>query len=452
MQRQIVIRGGHVITMDAGRTVHEKGAVVCAGSRITSVEPDIGQDFGVAETIDASGCAVMPGLVNAHTHLYSMFGRSLSFDQLFPAWLATQKGIIAQFTREDFALCIEAGVILNLRCGNTSVLDNLAVAAATGNDFYATALDIAARYHIGYTLARGYTNKLNSPDYVESLPVIEKLMRELIERYHDGADGRLRISPSPMLPWAVSNEGYRLTRRLADEYGLGIHMHTAESADYAPMLQRAFGSPSNLKPYADGGCLGPDVQLLGCSFLSQEELGEVARTGTRIIFDPSSGMNIGLGGPPTLDVINNGHPSALATNGMASAGGQDLFRAMQNLIGLARLQKGGPHALGTQRALELATIEGAAALGLDKEVGSLEPGKRADVICVDLQDAFCAPAIDVSATLVFSTTGRDVRDVIANGHVVVRDGRLTVADEHEILGRATQRTRALVERLAPRAT
>lgn len=196
----------------------------------------------------------------------------------------------------------------------------------------------------------------------------------------------------------------------------------------------------------------PDVQLLGCSFLSQEELGEVARTGTRIIFDPSSGMNIGLGGPPTLDVINNGHPSALATNGMASAGGQDLFRAMQNLIGLARLQKGGPHALGTQRALELATIEGAAALGLDKEVGSLEPGKRADVICVDLQDAFCAPAIDVSATLVFSTTGRDVRDVIANGHVVVRDGRLTVADEHEILGRATQRTRALVERLAPRAT
>ncbi len=451
MQRRIVIRGGHVITMDPARSTYDNGVVVCEGSRIVSVGADTGEAHADAEIIDASGCVVMPGLVNAHTHLYAMFGRSLSFDQLFPQWLATQKGIIAQFTREDFALCIEAAIVLNLRCGNTSVLDNLAVAAATGNDFYSTALDIAARYHVGYTLARGYTNQLNAPDYIETVPVIEKLMRELIERYHGSADGRLRISPSPMLPWALTNEGYRLTRRLADEYKLGIHMHTAESSDYAIMLQKAFGSPSNLKPYADGGCLGPDVQLLGCSFLTAEELVEVARTGTRIIFDPSSGMNIGLGGPPTLAVINNGHPSAIATNGMASAGGQDLFRAMQNLIGLARLEKGGPQALSTQRVLELATIEGATALGIANEVGSLETGKRADVICVDQQQAYSAPAIDVSASLVFSTTGHDVRDVVANGHVVVRDKVLRVADEKDIMARATARARALVKGLATAA-
>jgi 5-methylthioadenosine/S-adenosylhomocysteine deaminase len=447
MSPSLVIRGGCVMTMDAHRTVHAPGVVVCDGSRILAVEKDSGQSFGSAETIDATGCVIMPGLVNAHTHLYGMFGRSLSFDQLFPEWLATQKGIIAQFTADDFALCIEAGLILNLRCGNTTILDNLGLPAKTGNEFYSAALEISKRYHVGYTLARGYADQLHSPEYMETPPVIEHTMRELIERFNGTADGRLRVSLSPLQPWTLSREGFKLTRKLADEYGVAIHMHTAESTDYARMLEKAFGSPSHIQPLIDGGCLGPDVQLLGCSYLEERDLAEVARTRTRVIFDPLSAMNIGLGAPPTLAVIGNGNPSAIATNGMASAGGQDLFRAMQNLIGHARLQKGGPQALGVQRVLDLATIEGAAALGLDGEVGSLEPGKRADIVCVDIEDTYCAPAIDVGATLVFSASGQNVRDVVANGRTLVRNKRLTVADEHDVMRRATARAKELVNGL-----
>jgi 5-methylthioadenosine/S-adenosylhomocysteine deaminase len=186
--------------------------------------------------------------------------------------------------------------------------------------------------------------------------------------------------------------------------------------------------------------------LLGCAALTDEEFEVVKRSGTRVILDPISGTTLGVGQPPVLQAINSGNPTAVSTNGMASAGGQDLFEAMKTMLSLARTAGGGVQAMSVQRALEMATIEGARVFGLDKEVGSLEPGKRADVICVDLDNVFCAPTFDVVATLVCACTSRDVRDVVAAGQLVVRDRKLLVADEAELTARATRRAAAALER------
>ncbi|TFZ02576.1 hypothetical protein EZ313_15055 [Ramlibacter henchirensis] len=442
---KLAIANGTVVTMNPARDILPGGTVLVEGGRIAAVLPP---GAGVPEgykALDAKGCAVLPGLVNAHTHLYASLGRSLSFGEDLLQWLGTQKNLIAQFDDEDFLTCIEVGLALNIKSGNTCVVDAMALPARS-DARYREALRLAARYRLQYVMARAYTSQMVAPEYAEDLPTLEKSLRSLLDEFHGSADGRIAIELSPNLPWGLSNEGFRMTRRLADEYRVRIHMHTAESADYPVMIEKAFGHRSNIKVYEDGGCLGPDVQLLGCAALTDAEFDIVARTGTRVILDPVSGTTLGTGEPPVLKVINNGNPTAVATNGLASAGAQDLFEAMKTMVSLARTRGGGVRAMSMQRALEMATIEGARALGLDGEIGSLETGKRADVICVDLDNVFCGPTFDVAATLVFAATSRDVRDVIVGGQVAVRDRKLLLADEAELTARATRRAGAALQR------
>ncbi|WP_439588731.1 amidohydrolase family protein [Hydrogenophaga sp.] len=442
---RLAITNGSVVTQNAARDIHQGGTVLVENGRIASVLPAGAPVPAGFETLDATGCAVLPGLINAHTHLYASFGRSLSFGEGLIQWLGTQKNLISQFDDEDFHTCIEVGLALNLKSGNTCVVDAMALPAGSEHR-YRDALRLAERYKLQYVMARAYTSQLVSPEYVEDLPTIERSMRALIEEFHGSADGRIRIELSPNLPWGLSIEGFRMTRRLADEYGVPIHLHTAESVDYPVMIEKAFGHRSNIQVLQDGHCLGPDVQLLGCATLTDDEFEVIARTGTRVILDPISGTTIGTGEPPVLKVIHNGHPSAVATNGMASAGGQDIFEAMKTMISLARTRGGGADAMPMQRALDMATIESARLLGLEQEIGSLEAGKRADVICVDLANVFCAPTFDVVATLVFACTSRDVRDVIAGGEFAVRDRKLLMADEAELTARATARAGAALQR------
>jgi 5-methylthioadenosine/S-adenosylhomocysteine deaminase len=443
---KLAIANGTVVTMNPARDILPRGTLLLEGGRIAALLPAGTPVPEGYRHVDASGCAVLPGLINAHTHLYASLGRSLSFGEDLMQWLTTQKNLIAQFDDEDFRTCIEVGLALNVKSGNTCVVDAMALPA--GSDArYREALRLAARYKLQYVMARAYTSQMVAPEYVEELPALEASLRSLLEEFHGSADGRLRIELSPNLPWSLSIEGFRMTRRLADEYQVGIHMHTAESVDYPVMIEKAFGHRSNIQVYQDGGCLGPDVQLLGCATLTDAEFEIVARTGTRVILDPISGTTLGTGESPVLKVIHNGNPTAVATNGLASAGAQDLFEAMKTMVSTARTRGGGVRAMTMQRALEIATIEGARALGLDGEIGSLEAGKRADVICVDLNNVFCGPTFDVVATLVFAATSRDVRDVIIGGEFAVREHKLLLADEAELTARATRRGAAALERV-----
>src|SRR5690554_5856958 len=183
---------GCVVTMDAGRAIVPGGTVLMAGSRVEAVLPaDVTVPEGY-ELVDARGCAVLPGLINAHTHLYSALGRSLSFDEELTQWLQTQKGLIAQFDDEDFAACIEVGLALNLRSGNTCVVDAMALPSNAAHR-YPTALGLAERYHLQYTLARAYTDQKISPEYIEDVVAIEHSVSELIEAFHGSGDGRLRL-------------------------------------------------------------------------------------------------------------------------------------------------------------------------------------------------------------------------------------------------------------------
>ena len=239
-----------------------------------------------------------------------------------------------------------------------------------------------------------------------------------------------------------------MTRRLADELGLRIHMHTAETAQFADLIEKAHGHRSNVRVYRDGGCLGPDVQLLGCAWLGPDEIDVVAATGTALLLDPTAAMFIGAGMPPLLRLLGRRRPMR-ARHQRAGRQRRSGHVREHEERGRAR-QAGRPRMAAPssqQRALDLATIEGARALGLDGAIGSLEPGKRADVVVVDLESPFVAPALDVVTALVSACKGRDVRDVMIDGRIVVRDRRLQTVDEAAIVtsrrrdGAARRRTR-----------
>ena len=444
--RRTVVTGGVVVTQDPARRVIPDGCVIVEGATIVAVGPASLAAGVEAERLDARGCAIVPGLVNAHTHLYNTFGRTLGADRSFAEWLRDQKGLIAALDEDEFRACVELGMVDNLRSGTTCIVDNPAVPAATGNRLYEASLDTARDLGARYILARGYTDQINAPEYLESLSEIEARMRGLVRDRHDTADGRLRIMLSPMLPWALSAAGFQMTRRLAAELGVRIHMHTAETAGFADLIEKAHGHRSNVRVYREGGCLGPDVQLLGCAWLAPDEIDVIGTTGTAVLLDPTAAMFIGAGMPPLLGLLAAGVPTGLATNGPAANGGQDMFESMKNVAGLAKLAAQDGRAFSQQRALDLATIEGARALGLDGTIGSLEPGKRADLAIVDLESPFVAPALDVVTALVSACKGRDVRDVMIDGRIVVRDGRLQTADEATIARCAGAMARRCAER------
>ena len=448
MPQKIRIVNGWVVTMDPSRRVIRNGTVTIDHARIVSVGPPGSEAAAdpTAEVIDAHGCAVLPGFINAHTHLYMTLGRTLGYDQPFELWLPTQKNLIAQFDEEDFAACIRLGIGDNLRSGNTTILDNLALPAVWENRLYEAAIVGATELGARYVLARGYTDQFNAPEYLEPLTAIEQRMRALAKNQRGAADGRIELMLSPMLPWALSRDGFRLTHRLAGELDLRIHMHTAETSNFAGLIEKAYGYRSNIRVYQEGGCLGPDVSLLGCAFLEPEEIGVIRETQTPVVLDPVCAMYIGAGMPPLRQLLAAGVPVGLGTNGLAANGGQDMFESMKCATGLAKAAEQDATVFPQLRALEVATIDGARALGLDGIIGSIEPGKRADLIVVDLDHVHAAPVLNVVAALVFSAKGRDVRDVIVNGRVVVRNRRLLSFDERRLMDRAFESAQRSVDR------
>ena len=436
MTRTAIING-RIVTMDPARRIVEGGTVLTEGATIRAVTPAGGVDLAGADTvIDAGGCAVLPGFVNSHTHLYHTFGRTLGPGQPFPVWLANQRRLVAQYTGDDFDACIELGLIENAKAGNTCVVDNLALPVERADTFYDIAADAAARVGLRYVLARGYTDQRVSPEYIEPAADIERRLRNLVVRRHDTEAGRLRIMASPMLPWGVSADMFARTGKLAREMGLGIHMHTAETADYPILVGEAHGTRSHVEVYGRGDCLGPHVQLLGCNTLDATEIDVIRSTGTAVLLDPTCTAFKGRPVTPYRALLEAGVPVGLGTNGAAAAGSQDMFEAMKNVAGLTKVAEGAANYPSQLRALELATIEGSRALRLDGAIGSLEVGKRADVIVVDLATPHAAPVLDVVAALVSSCRAGDVRDVLVNGAMVVRDRVLQTASERHAVERA----------------
>jgi 5-methylthioadenosine/S-adenosylhomocysteine deaminase len=440
----LAIVGATIVTMNDGREVIEGGTVVIDRGRFAAVDRGT-RDPHADRLIRGDGCVLLPGLINCHLH--SRPGRALGDGLSLFEWHALFPD---RFCRQMTEADSRAGSLLafaeSLKRGTTTVMDMTCKPAGA----FAAAEEIGIRARI-----------------VPLAADVESAGDGACDVYADfvtAIGGRLPGPDARVQYWlgfdAVDGVGERTLRQMgkdARRLGVGIHGHMSESRDDAGWTDRTHAMPAALY-LRRAGVLGPRTVLAHCNWVTPEEIAVLAETGTSVAHNPTSNMKLGTGVAPVLELRAAGVTVALGTDGMLSNFHLDMFEAMRGACMLQRIHRLDAHALMSADVLEMATRGGARALGEQLALGSIEAGKRADAVLVDIGGVHFRPLIrgrhdNLTALLAWCAHGSDVRTVVVDGTVVVEERRLCLADEAAIAldaQRSAERLLAAVPDIAPR--
>jgi len=449
----IYVRGGFIITMDKNRRVIRRGCVAISNGRIEAVGKcdSLDKDYKgrAAEEIDATRSIVMPGLVDTHVHLVQgMLKACANYLRLIP-WLRDRVWPLQGSMTSDEALAAATLTMLEMiKTGTTTFLET-GMVGRYGVDkivetIHRSGLRAAVARHVmdmtGYALEEGILH----PGLVESGEESVKDTERLYNKFH-GWDGRIFIWFGPRTPGAVSVDLYREISAKAKELKTGITMHLAEVREDVEYTVKIFGRrPVEFAHWV--GLTGPNVVLVHTVWVSDDEVKLLARTGTHVSHNPSSNAKLGSGIARVADMVREGVNVTLGCDGGPSNDNYDLVEEMKIAALLQTVSKGDPTVFRAEEVLEMATINGARALGLEEHVGSIEAGKKADIITINYWDPKLMPLNDPVSHIVYAASGNDVRDVIIDGKVVMRDRRVLTLDEDEVLRNVERMSRELFER------
>jgi 5-methylthioadenosine/S-adenosylhomocysteine deaminase len=340
---------------------------------------------------------------------------------------------------EDYALAITLGAIENLKSGNTSVCEIFF------SSRYEDGADVLAARALADTGIRSLFVRCSNdeelaPGFVESTVNIANRSRALIDAW--AGHERLAVGVGPLAPWSATEEYWADTLAFAHNHDTEIHLHTAESADYNVLMQERTGR-RNVEYLADKGVLGDHITLSHCVHINNDEIALIAESGSRVIHNPTSNMILADGVAPVPDMRKAGILVGLACDGPACNNTQDMFEVMKIASLLHKVTTGDAEVLTAGDVFAMATRVGAQACGLGDRIGSLTPGKLADIVIIDLHTSHLCPIHDPLATLVYSACAADVHTVIVGGRIVVRAGDILTVDETAIIHRAQERAEAL---------
>jgi len=431
-----------VVTMDdAGREIAggslfiRDGVIVWVGQGEAPATADV-------EVIDASGMVALPGLINAHHHLYQSMTRVRAQEQGLFGWLRELYPVWAGLSLEWMTASARAGLAELALSGCSTTTDHHYVFpnGLTGvlDAEVAVARELGLRFHpCRGSMDLGQADGGLPPDtIVEDTDDILGHTEDAVRRLHDPAPGSmLRVAVAPCSPFSVSRRLMEESQSLARRLGVRLHTHIAETWDEDRFCRETFGRrPVELLD--DLGWLGPDVWLAHCVHLNESDIGRLATTRTSVAWCPTANLRLGSGLAPARNLLDAGVSVGLAVDGSASNDSGHMLAEVRQAM-LAARGRDGPGAMSARQALRVATRGSAACLGRD-DIGSLEPGKRADVALFDLANlGYAGAEADPVAALVFCQPQR-VAHLLVEGRWVVRDGELVNADEGEI-GREVRR-------------
>ena len=446
----LLIRHADVlVTMDPKRREIPDGALLARDGLIEQVGPTDSLPATADEVLDLAGHLVLPGLINAHHHLYQTLTRAVPAAQnadLFH-WLQTLYPIWARLTPEGVYISALTGLAELALSGCTTVFDHLYIFpnGARLDDEIRAAQEIGVRFHASRgSMSLGESQGGLPPDsVVESEPFILRDSQRLIEQYHDPAQASmLRIVVAPCSPFSVTAALMRESAALARAAGVRLHTHLAETRDEERFCLETFGQ----RPvaYMDTlGWVGPDVWFAHSVHINQAEIALYAQTGCGVAHCPSSNMRLASGIAPLQQYRAAGVKVGLGVDGSASNDSSHLLAEARQALLLARVQ-GDPAALTARQALELATLGGAAVLGR-ADIGSLAPGKCADFFALDLRRLdYAGAGHDPVAAALFCAPQHAAYTVI-QGKMVVKAGQLTTVDTGPLVERHNQIARAMLE-------
>jgi cytosine/adenosine deaminase-related metal-dependent hydrolase len=447
----LVLNGCFVATVNAQRAEYPAGHVITNGRRITAVGPGPAPaDLPGARYVDATGCLVTPGLVNTHHHLYQWATRGMAVDgtlfqwltELYPVWAGLDESI----TRDSSV----AGLAWLARTGCSTTSDDHYVFPRNGGDLLGATIEAAREVGLRFHPNRGSMDLGRSagglpPDeVVEDRDEILAATEAAIDRFHDSsAESMLRIAVGPCSPFSVTAELLTDAVTLARRKQVRLHTHLAETDDENDYCAENFGcSPIEYMDSLDW--LGRDVWLAHAIHLDDQGISRLGATGTGVAHCPSSNGRLGAGICRTRDLLDAGVPVGLGVDGAASNEASSLIAEVKAATLVARAV-GGPQAMGVRQALELATMGGARVLGREAEIGSLEPGKLADVALWRLDSLPQAGMADPVAALVLGSAP-PLELLLVNGRVIVERDHVLTVDEQQAALAARAATRRLLRK------
>ncbi|MDT5269175.1 MAG: 5-methylthioadenosine/S-adenosylhomocysteine deaminase [Acidobacteriota bacterium] len=438
MEQTVLIKGGTIVTMDAADTV-VTGDVLVRGRRVESV----GEASNVAAdvTIDARGCAVLPGFVQTHIHLCQTLFRGAADDLALLDWLKRRVWPLeAAHDAASLRASARLGVAELIRGGTTCALTMETVRHT--EEVFRVVEESGFRATVGKCMMdRG--EEVPSGLREESEDSIRESLA-LLDKWHGRADGRVRYCFAPRFAVSCTRGLLERVAALARERGVMIHTHASENLSEIELVESETGMRNVL--YLDSvGVSGPHVLLAHCVHLDEAEVGLLASKGTHVAHCPSSNMKLGSGVAPVSEMLARGVSVSLGADGAPCNNRLDMFTEMRSAALLQKVSCGAD-ALPAARVLRMATAGGARALGLEGEVGSLEAGKRADITVLELGQLHTTPHPEVVSTIVYAAEARDVRDVLIDGRPVLRDGELQTLDEREVIAEATRQYELLAAR------
>jgi len=426
---ELLIKNGLVVTMDKDRRIIADGSVAVDEGRIVSVKRGLAGKGKPEEVIDARGKIVMPGLVCSHTHLYGMLLRGAplkidppsDFSQILQrVWWPMDEAM----TKEDAYASALISCLEFIKTGTTLFADTFSGPNAISGvlDRISAAVEQSGmRGIISFEATERHTHAEGSKGTKENERFILKVKRERMHR----VQGMFSIHAS----FTVSDELFRYVRELASRYKVPLTIHTSEGLCDLYHNYERFGKRT-IERLRDAELLGPDVVLAHCVHVNDDELTIIKKTGAKVAHNPMSNMLNAVGVAPVVKMLSMGIPVGLGNDGYIFDGFENIRAAFL----LHKLAHGDPRSITPMEALEMATIRGAELYCLENELGSIEPGKLADIIIVDPRRA-PTPLYPESVIghIINTVSGNDVETVIVGGNILMRERKMLSMEEEEVI-------------------
>jgi len=437
-EKALIISGGTILTMSPKFGIIEDGYVICRGQRIVEIGsrpvPEKYKTGPESGFLNTDGKIIMPGLINSHTHTPMSLLAGIADDLPLMEWLNNNIfPIEARILSPDF---VYTGTLLSalamLRSGTTTVVD--------GYFFENDAARAIEELGMRGVMAQGILDFPN-PQYKTAQEGLS-----IIKAFINTWQGSDLIRPALFChsAYTCSPQTLLSAKRLSQEMGILYFIHLAETRQEVDTIHKRFNI-TPVRHLARLDILSPDVIAVHCVWIDKEDIAALAKRDVKVVHCPESNMKMAAGIAPVPGLLDAGICVSLGTDGCASNNNLDLFLEMDTAAKLHKVHTGDPTAMDAQTVISMVTIKAAQAIGLGNEIGSLEPGKRADIICIDFSQPHLTPLYNIPSQLVYSASGMDVDTVIINGEILLKNRKFTKCLPDKILERANMWAKRIME-------
>ncbi|HBF5309042.1 TPA: amidohydrolase [Clostridioides difficile] len=451
----ILIKNAIIVTVNKEREVIFDGALVVKDNKIADIgnSKEIESKYtDVKKIIDAKGKVLFPGFINTHNHLFQTLLKGLGDDMVLKDWLETMTFPAANYLEpKDTYDAAMLGCIEGLRSGITTMVDYMYPHSKPG--LCDGIIDAYKELGIRGILVRGCMNTGAQfgvhPGIMQDVETVEKDVRRLFEKHHNTENGRIKIGVAPAAIWSNSQEMLEMLWRVVKEYDDALFtVHISETPFDREAAKELHGQ-YDIDVLEKLGILGPNVLMVHCVYLTEKDMELTKKYDMKVSHNTASNMYLSSGVAPVPEMLKKGITVSLGVDGAASNNSQDMLELMKLTALQHKVNKCDPLAMSAEKVLELATIDGARAIGMEDEIGSLEIGKKADLLIFNpMLSPKAIPMHNPVSTLVYSSSMKNIESVIVDGNIIMEDSKILTANEEKALKDAQD----TAERLCVRGT